>query len=364
MLFTRRLAARFGLPRRNADAESGSARALLASRRHLAALVDLDAELGRATTARDVVTTLARSATVDFGCSRAAIVVRHDDGWLRGVAGPDGIVEVVPCGPPTGLGAAVSGEPTLVRELDPLGTLGVALPGATTVVLVPVEVDDDVLGVLAAEWPRRRRRVTPVTVRSLARAAGHAALTLRHQALVAEVERLATHDPLTGLANRRSFEDVLDREINRARRRSEPLTLAMVDIDHFKSVNDSFGHPTGDAVLRAVGTALVVNTKSFDVVARLGGDEFAVILPTCAASDAQSVAERLRRVCSESAATLTVTVSVGWAACPDDGIDTLSLVAAADSALYAAKRAGRDRVAAASQVDAATSPAASSRKRR
>jgi diguanylate cyclase (GGDEF)-like protein len=291
-------------------------------------------------------------------------VVRHDDGWLRGVAGSDGIVEVVPCGPPTGLEAAVSGEPTLVDELDPLGTLGAALPGATTVVLVPVEVDDDVLGVMAAEWPRRRRRVPAVTVRSLARAAGHAALTLRHQALVAEVERLATHDPLTGLSNRRSFEDVLDREIKRARRRNEPLTLAMVDIDHFKSVNDSFGHPTGDAVLRAVATALVVNTKSFDVVARLGGDEFAVILPTCAASDAPSVAERLRRVCSEAAVTLQVTVSVGWAGCPEDGIDTLSLVAAADSALYAAKRAGRDRVAAASQVDAATSPAASSRKRR
>ena len=94
-------------------------RGLRASRGHLAALVDLDAELGRTTTARDIVTTLARSTTRDFGFARVAIVVSHDDGWLRGVAGADGIVEVVPCGPPTGLEAAVAGEPRLVRGARP-----------------------------------------------------------------------------------------------------------------------------------------------------------------------------------------------------------------------------------------------------
>ena len=172
----------------------------------------------------------------------------------------------------------------------------------------------------------------------------HTALALRNAALLDEVERLATRDGLTGLANRRLFEESLERETARSRRLGTPLSLLILDVDHFKQINDTYGHPAGDAVLREIGTAVAGSTKAFDVAARYGGDEFVVLLPGCNAVDASGVADRVRAEVAHQVSDAPVTVSVGVATMPDNAVDAERLVAAADGALYEAKRAGRDRI--------------------
>jgi diguanylate cyclase (GGDEF)-like protein len=229
-----------------------------------------------------------------------------------------------------------------VKTLEAGTTLATALPDARGVVVVPMDADGTQLGVVAAEWTGDdRMRIPTLTVRSLAQAAGHAALSLRHLALLAEVEALATTDPLTGIANRRVFDEELDRELHRSRRLDEPVTVVLVDADRFKRINDERGHLVGDAVLRAIAQALRSNTKAFDVVARLGGDEFAVVLPTCPSESGASVANRLCAAVAGSSTDPEVTVSAGWATFPEHAQDRVGLLSAADAALYRAKRAGR-----------------------
>ena len=160
-----------------------------------------------------------------------------------------------------------------------------------------------------------------------------------------ELEALATMDPLTGLANRRGFDQRLEAELAR---RSGPLSLAVVDVDHFKTVNDTFGHAVGDAVLVRVAATLGKGRRVADLVARRGGDEFVLLLPGADARAARSVARRVvEQVRTEDweslGAGLQVTLSVGVAgAAVGQGAD--ALFAAADAALYLAKEAGRDRV--------------------
>ena len=123
------------------------------------------------------------------------------------------------------------------------------------------------------------------------------------------------------------------------------MSLFVLDVDHFKQVNDEFGHPAGDRVLRQVADALVASTKDFDVVARYGGDEFVVLLPQCGCDDAVGVAERVRAAVRGAVDAAPVTISIGLATLPANAVDAERLLAAADSALYEAKRTGRDRIA-------------------
>jgi two-component system cell cycle response regulator len=162
----------------------------------------------------------------------------------------------------------------------------------------------------------------------------------------------SVRDGLTGLYNRRYFEDRLEAEFAFSRRHRTPLTLLMLDIDFFKTINDTHGHQAGDAVLRAIGTALLSITRKEDVTARYGGEEFVLLLRGVSADNAVLGAERVRRSIALSPvawreARLNVTVSVGLATMGPDRsyASPIELVAAADSALYAAKRQGRNRVA-------------------
>ena len=133
---------------------------------------------------------------------------------------------------------------------------------------------------MAAEWGGRDDEQIPMlTVRALAQAGMHTASALHTAALLDEVERLATRDSLTGIANRRLFDESLGREASRAQRLRTSLSLIVFDIDHFKQINDAYGHLTGDAVLRSVAESIVASTKSFDLAARYGGDEFVLLLP-------------------------------------------------------------------------------------
>jgi diguanylate cyclase (GGDEF)-like protein len=151
-------------------------------------------------------------------------------------------------------------------------------------------------------------------------------------------------DALTGIANRRGLEEILDSEIERARRFGHQLGAVILDLDHFKQTNDRYGHSAGDLLLREVGRLLAASARRGDTVARLGGEEFVVLLPETDLDGAHLLAERLRReVERHRVGALRMTASFGVAALlPDDGAD--SLLAAADSALYRAKENGRNRV--------------------
>lgn len=162
---------------------------------------------------------------------------------------------------------------------------------------------------------------------------------------------LSSHDGLTGLANRRVFNDALGREIDRGARTGESFGLMIIDIDHFKQINDQHGHPVGDLVLKAVARKIADSFRSIDLVARFGGEEFAVVLPNVSPAFLLQVAERAReaventRVEGPRGLQLKVTVSIG-AVCARGlaAIGRDALIEAADGKLYAAKRQGRNRV--------------------
>jgi two-component system, cell cycle response regulator len=177
-------------------------------------------------------------------------------------------------------------------------------------------------------------------------------LIARTRQLVAHkltVERLraeADRDYLTGLANRRRFRKALGQEVERWRRYQTPCALLLLDVDHLKRINDTYGHPAGDRVIRFVAAALSELSRDNDTAARLGGEEFALLLAGVGSEKAVAAAERLRRaVCARPLEEVgAVTISVGVAACPANANSERELFAASDSALYRAKREGRNLV--------------------
>ena len=176
-------------------------------------------------------------------------------------------------------------------------------------------------------------------------AAHHLGLCLENRLLHAQTQTLANTDGLTELFNYRYLHERLDSEINRAERFGSPLSLLMVDVDGFKEFNDSYGHPAGDTVLRKIAHLLRNSVRGFDVVCRYGGDEFAVILPETPLAQAVTVAERIEGQVAEDHAILpagarpiAITLSIGCATYPEHGGGRGPLIAAADRALYAAKR--------------------------
>ncbi len=170
------------------------------------------------------------------------------------------------------------------------------------------------------------------------------------QAVIDALCELSSQDPLTGLANRRHFELALDREIDRVARAGEPALVLMVDIDHFKRVNDTYGHATGDLVLKSVAHVLQGCIRPMDTVSRIGGEEFAIILPNCPLDFGQTAAERVRnKVQSRSVLIapgqeVSVTVSIGGAFAPQWArIPAQQWLSRADQQLYLAKSQGRNR---------------------
>ncbi|HWH46058.1 MAG TPA: diguanylate cyclase [Thermoleophilaceae bacterium] len=211
--------------------------------------------------------------------------------------------------------------------------------GVNSCVFEPVAVKHDVLGVLVVAWaeahpPTRERTLTLVRL-----LAAEAAVAIERADTEAELQELANTDDLTGLPNRRAWESELVRAVGRARRRSEPLAIALVDLDHFKAYNDERGHQAGDRILRECTAAWRATLRDDDVLARYGGEEFGVILPSCDPFRAHAVIERLRTATPDG---LTCSAGVAhW-----DGSEARSaLVSRADAALYSAKQSGRDATA-------------------
>jgi len=182
----------------------------------------------------------------------------------------------------------------------------------------------------------------------------HAAASLRE--LTGQLELLATTDNLTGLTNRRVFFERLGIEFRRALRYHRPLSVIMADLDHFKTVNDRFGHPFGDLVLAVTAQVLRGNVRESDLVARYGGEEFVLMLPETPSAEAMVVAEKLRAAIEEQDYTdgiqsAHVTISLGVASLPESApADVEDLLRRADDALYAAKHGGRNQAVAASST--------------
>jgi diguanylate cyclase (GGDEF)-like protein len=181
-----------------------------------------------------------------------------------------------------------------------------------------------------------------------------------------ELERLATTDGMTGIYNRRHFLMLADREWRRARRYHRALSFLMIDIDYFKSINDTFGHQIGDQMIVHLTNLVRERRRDADVLARIGGDEFALLLPETDLSRAQAMAERLRGEVAASPLTassrsIPTTVSIGVATATDSMSDFSQLMSAADQALYDAKHAGRNRVMCSLWAEATTKTTEQSR---
>jgi diguanylate cyclase (GGDEF)-like protein len=172
---------------------------------------------------------------------------------------------------------------------------------------------------------------------------------LRLTQMNGQLQQLAHTDDLTGLLNKRRLFEQLEAEVARGRRYGGMLSCLMIDIDKFKSVNDTYGHPAGDEVLRQIGSLFRHNLRATDFVVRFGGEEFTVLLPCTGSEDAYRVAEKLRLIFKEHVFVLPdrtpvkITITVGISSCTTfEDVDAMEIVLRADSALYSAKRAGRD----------------------
>ena len=185
-----------------------------------------------------------------------------------------------------------------------------------------------------------------------------ASSAIKNARLTARLEEEASVDALTGIHNRRVFERALAREHRRAKRYANAYALLMIDIDHFKNVNDTFGHQAGDAILAAIAGRIASRVRDVDLATRYGGEEFAVMLPEIPGAAAKEFAEDIRRVIADMPFTLpdgrpiTMTVSIGASCYPECAGDAASVVETADRALYCAKESGRDRVVLYSEMTA------------
>jgi diguanylate cyclase (GGDEF)-like protein len=331
---------------------SVSERELRRSKDELEAFAEMTAELEGIHAEAEILTVFLRTLVDAFPVRRGALW------WTQGrrregLALPAGAaVEIVPVADldepdPIAQQAWAARQPLMVRQLDEFSdpiAVGL-LPGAHNVVVLPLHIDDRDSGIVLLEHGGHplQARLPRRTLVMLVQFTAHAALSLRNARLLAERERLAALDGLTGLANRREFDQFLAREVNRANRTHEPVSVVVFDVDFFKQINDSKGHLAGDEVLRSIGRVLAGSVREMDLVARYGGEEFAVVLPRCDQNDAVRVVSRVTAAVRASDDLEGITLSSGVATLPVNGSSGVTLVAAADEALYASKRAGRDR---------------------
>jgi diguanylate cyclase (GGDEF)-like protein len=236
-----------------------------------------------------------------------------------------------------------------------------ALAGTLSSALcVPMLAQGEALGVLhlVGAPGLGDRSITPLSQRLAIAATEACALALANIRLREKVADQSIRDSLTGLFNRRYAEETLEREIVRATRNGEPLSVVMLDLDHFKAINDEFGHDTGDMALREAATVLAGGVRASDVASRFGGEEFLLILPgvslDAAVARTETLRERLRGrdLFHRGRRVPTLTFSAGAAAFPDSGATQDALLHAADTALYEAKHAGRDQTSAARAPEA------------
>jgi diguanylate cyclase (GGDEF)-like protein len=191
--------------------------------------------------------------------------------------------------------------------------------------------------------------------------ANQVAISLQNARMYQALEEQATTDGLTGLVNHRTFQERFSAMLGRADRLKFPVSLILTDIDHFKKVNDTYGHPVGDEVLRRVAAILAGSARKIDIVARYGGEEFAIVLEATDRAGARQLAERIRvdvsqQVFQSSKGSFKATLSLGVASYPDDATAKDVIIARADQSLYAAKHGGRNQTVCAADLDKLKAP--------
>lgn len=333
-------------------------RELRRRRYDLEALALMAADLEDATDPPAVAQVLVDRVVDAFNLERA-VVLAGQDGDLSVMAGRGTEQPASPRQLPDDESALHHARETrqtqLVAELDPDHDpwLLSLFPEARNLAVLPLTAEGRSVGLLVVEHSLRQgSRIERRVVSILERFASQASLALRNAWLLEQLHRFASTDGLTGIANRRAFDLVLERELARGARNGAPVSLVMLDIDHFKQLNDAHGHQRGDDVLRAVAASLAGQCREYDTPARYGGEEFAVILANCSAEEAPAAAERLRLAIVEADSPVRVTASGGVATFPLNGSDAASVVTAADEALYTSKRTGRNRVTASTREQA------------
>ncbi|MFL5303873.1 MAG: diguanylate cyclase [Polyangia bacterium] len=242
------------------------------------------------------------------------------------------------------------------RERDvPVFSHPMRIKDYESLLVVPLIVKDQVIGTFtvaaqrAAAFPTDRREMLGVI-------ANQVATSMQNARMYEVVEEQATTDGLTGLVNHRTFQERFSAMLGRADRRSFPVSLLLTDIDHFKKVNDTYGHPTGDEVLRRVAAILKASARKIDITARYGGEEFAIVLEATDRAGARQLAERIRQEVAQQSfgspkGNFQATLSIGVASYPDDGRDKAEIIARADQSLYAAKHGGRNRTVCWGEID-------------
>jgi diguanylate cyclase (GGDEF)-like protein len=261
-----------------------------------------------------------------------------------------------------GLSGAViaSGESVLISNLsadlesgEPAATGSIQFGSAEdvhSILAVPMRLGGKITGMISAQ-SYRPNDYTLEDQHLLEMLASYAAIALENLHLFKEVQRLAITDPLTDLHNRRHLFNLGEREFVRARRFERPLSAILVDIDHFKNVNDRYGHTTGDLVLKVLAQRLLLFMREVDIVGRYGGEEFVILLPETTLETATRVAERLRAEIQQpfnlgDGRSLLITVSLGVSTTGSGASNLATLIHQADMAMYSAKNAGRNRVVA------------------
>jgi diguanylate cyclase (GGDEF)-like protein len=251
-------------------------------------------------------------------------------------------------------GAVVLDDLSALPELAPMATDPDVPLGSLCA--VPLVFREEVLGVLVA-LAHGTTVFLPHDAAALGAYAAQAAIALSNARLVERLERQASEDPLTGLANQRSFHLACGQELSRCARSGAPISIVALDLDHFKAINDAHGHPYGDEVLRRTAHALVAVVRPHDTVARLGGEEFALLLPDTDAEEGHAVAERARAAVGSVVVPgrpLTASAGVASHAGPHAALERM--LAHADRALYKAKADGRDRTVVHDQAAATGRP--------
>jgi len=256
---------------------------------------------------------------------------------------------------PASCWALRTGHPHLVVAGDSTAPCAHAAGVKNTYLCIPILAQGETLGVLHLQATNDAPHLESADQSLKTTFAGQVGLSIANIRLREALRTQSVRDALTGLYNRRYLEEVLEREVRRAARAAQSLGVLMIDLDHFKSFNDTYGHDAGDAVLRETGQFLVKGIRAEDFVCRFGGEEFVVILPTANLEASQARAERLRlkmreqTVMHQGRSLGMITISIGVASFPQHGMSPKELMASADAALYEAKRGGRDQVAVATE---------------
>jgi diguanylate cyclase (GGDEF)-like protein len=221
------------------------------------------------------------------------------------------------------------------------------MDGVSSVFLLPMFYERNLLGILALLL-EKKSALSSYQIELLEVLGNQASVSIANARFHAEIERLAVTDGLTSLFNHRHFQERLADEFNRLGRFSAPVSLLLIDIDHFKKINDTYGHPAGDIVLKRVANIIRKTVRNIDIPARYGGEEFAVVLVGTGEKGAVNMGERLRKAVMDTkfesdGTTFNLTISIGISTYEGEAMKKEDLVDKADKALYQAKGNGRNR---------------------